>query len=421
MNWLKILLGFSAIVVAGCAAYFSVTGLGVLFSGASIAVMIMAGSLEFAKLVSATYLKQKWKVIKGLNKWYLTSAVVILMVITSAGIFGFLSNAFQQQNLRLDQVKREISVWEVKIKSNTDQITSLTSQLNNLQSNQGKLLDNGKISKSLLKSVDNRDNQVTSVQNKISVLQDSSLKYNERINDIKNKNIGLEKEIGGFRFVAEAFNFELNSVVKFFIILIVIVFDPLALALVIAFNQMLMEKKDKKPEDVPVIPAEAIVGEISKVNLTDDDIQNLESILLKKQPVENRTEIQKKWDKIHEKYMNDDEPVGALANSEINEVFPSISDEEINEMNQDEHENYNGHELSNFEEEYIPTKEEEEQNFSTISSEIDDNVQEEEFHPTFEEEELNRKNNTELPKPISYYYELGSKKNNEPEETEKKK
>ena len=95
MNWLKFLVGFSALIIAGCAAFFSVTGLGVLFSGASTAVMVMAGSLEFAKLVAATYLKQMWDDITGFNKWYLTIAVGILMVITSAGIFGYLSNAFQ--------------------------------------------------------------------------------------------------------------------------------------------------------------------------------------------------------------------------------------------------------------------------------------------------------------------------------------
>ena len=67
MNWLKYLVGLSAIVVAGCAAYFSVTGLGVLFAGATISVMVMAGSLEFAKLVAATYLKQQWDNIKGFN------------------------------------------------------------------------------------------------------------------------------------------------------------------------------------------------------------------------------------------------------------------------------------------------------------------------------------------------------------------
>ena len=88
MNWLKWLVGFSALIIAGCAAFFSVTGLGVLFSGASTAVMIMAGSLEFAKLVAATYLKQKWDDMRGFNKWYLVTAVGVIMLIKSAGIFG---------------------------------------------------------------------------------------------------------------------------------------------------------------------------------------------------------------------------------------------------------------------------------------------------------------------------------------------
>ena len=139
-NWLKILVALSAIAIAGSAAFFSVTGLGVLFSGAAVAVMIMAGSLEFAKLVTATYLKQEWDTIKGLNKWYLTTAVVILMAITSAGIFGYLSNAFQQQNLKLDQVSREISVWNNKIKTDSSQIALYTNQLNQLQTQFDSLL-----------------------------------------------------------------------------------------------------------------------------------------------------------------------------------------------------------------------------------------------------------------------------------------
>ena len=118
MNWLKILVGFSAILVAGCAAYFSVTGLGVLFAGASLSVMIMAGSLELAKLVAATYLKQMWDTIHGFNKWYLTISVGILMLITSAGIFGYLSNAFQQQNLELQKIERDIAVYQTQIDKN---------------------------------------------------------------------------------------------------------------------------------------------------------------------------------------------------------------------------------------------------------------------------------------------------------------
>ncbi len=115
MNWLKWLVGISAIIIAGCAAFFSVTGLGVLFSGAATSVMVMAGSLEFAKLVAATYLKQQWDEIKGFNKWYLTSAVALLMLITSAGIFGYLSNAFQVQSLQLQQVDREILFIQQKL------------------------------------------------------------------------------------------------------------------------------------------------------------------------------------------------------------------------------------------------------------------------------------------------------------------
>ncbi len=284
MNWLKILLGFSAILVAGCAAYFSVTGLGVLFSGASIAVMIMAGALEFAKLVAATYLKQSWDIIKGLNKWYLTIAVVVLMIITSAGIFGFLSNAFQQQNIKLQQVDREIAVWQTKITSNQSQVESLTLQLNNLQTNQGKIIDNATVNRTLLRSVDNRDKQVSKVQDKISALQDSMLVYNEKINTIKNDNINLEREVGGFRFVAEAFNLELNTVVKFFIFLIVFVFDPLAIALVIAFNQMIMgyRKKEENETPKPVEIDNDLLSEMVRVKLSDDELKKLENVLLNK-------------------------------------------------------------------------------------------------------------------------------------------
>ena len=155
-NWLKYLVALSAILIAGSAAYFSVTGLGVLFSGAAVAVMVMAGSLEFAKLVTATYLKQEWDEIKGFNKWYLTISVGILMMITSAGIFGYLSNAFQQQNLALQQVDREIAVHQTKITSNDEQINQLTSQITNLQQNSGKILDGGKVNNRLIRSIDNR-------------------------------------------------------------------------------------------------------------------------------------------------------------------------------------------------------------------------------------------------------------------------
>jgi len=246
MNWLKWLVGISALIIAGCAAFFSVTGLGVLFSGAATSVMVMAGSLEFAKLVAATYLKQEWENIKGFNKWYLTSAVGLLMIITSAGIFGYLSNAFQQQNLKLQQVDREIAVYTTKIGTNDAQITQLNTQLGQLSSTQNTILDKGKVNNRLLRSIDNKDRQVATINKKISSLQDDNAKNNDEINKIKIANLDLEKEVGGFRFVAESFGVELKKVVKFFIFLIVIVFDPLAVALIIAFNGLIETKKQRQ-------------------------------------------------------------------------------------------------------------------------------------------------------------------------------
>jgi hypothetical protein len=254
MNWLKALVGLSAVLVAGCAAYFSVTGLGVLFAGASVSVMVMAGALELAKLVSATYLKQEWDTLKGFNKWYLTISVATLMLITSAGIFGYLSNAFQQQNLELQKVERDIAVYQTQITKNDTEIARYTNQLNNQQnirnsqeSNLSKQIDKDKSTSRVTQMIKTADKEIASVSKRIDELTIQNNVALDSINSIKNNNIELEREVGGFRFVAEAFNVPLNDVVKFFILIIVLVFDPLAVALIIAFNGLIM--KPKKDDD----------------------------------------------------------------------------------------------------------------------------------------------------------------------------
>lgn len=246
MNWLKFLVGISALIIAGCAAYFSVTGLGILFAGATLSVMVMASALELAKLVAATYLKQMWNEISGFNKWYLTISVGVLMLITSAGIFGYLSNAFQTQSLQLQQVDREVEVHQTKIDQNTTQITQLSTQITEFNTNQGKILDGGTVNSRLIRSIDARDKEISKINDKISNLQTQTAEETEKINQIKISNLYLEKEVGGFRFVAEAFGVELKNVVKFFIFLIVIVFDPLAVALIIAFNGLVSDKKKEQ-------------------------------------------------------------------------------------------------------------------------------------------------------------------------------
>ncbi len=259
----------AAIAVAGTGAYFSVTGLGVLFSGASTAVIVMASALEFAKLVTASYLEQKWKETTLFLKVYLTSAVFILMLITSAGIFGYLSNAFQQQNIKLQQVDREVAVWDVKIKSNESQIKTYSEQLTLMQSNQGKIIDGGKVNNRLLRSIDNRDKQTQKISDKISKLQEENAGYNEEINKIRTTNVDIEKEVGGFRFIAEAFQTDLNIVVKWFMFLIVFVFDPLAIALVIALNKLI--KPIRKEEDI-VEKKYEVYGDSGKKSITSEEI-----------------------------------------------------------------------------------------------------------------------------------------------------
>ena len=362
-NWLKYLVALSAILIAGSAAYFSVTGLGVLFSGAAIAVMVMASSLEFAKLVTATYLKQRWDEIKGFNKWYLSFAVTILMLITSAGIFGYLSNAFQQQNLALQQVDREIAIHTAKIEQNNNQITQLSTQITESNTNQGKILDNGKVNSRLLRSIDNRDKQIAKLNDKISKLQEDNAKENEEINKIKTDNLDLEKEVGGFRFVAEAFGVELNSVVKFFIILIVIVFDPLAIALVIAFNQLIMIKKqedeiESKPEDL-----KDFVDETARLHLSENDLKILEETLLNPPPpndeLKRASEKYKEKMEMEERLIKMDKEL-SLHEDEYDENFSTIE----------------------------PTAEEESENFSTIIPNTENTFQDNQITPALSDEEV---------------------------------
>jgi len=296
MNWLKYLVGLSAIVVAGCAAFFSVTGLGVLFSGASTAVMVMAGALEFAKLVAATYLKQQWDTIKGFNKWYLATSVATLMLITSAGIFGYLSNAFQQQNLELQKVERDIAVYQTQITKNDSEISRYTTQLNNQQnirnsqeSNLSKQIDKDKSTLRVTQMIKNADKEIASVSKRIDELTTQNNIALDSINSIKNNNIELEREVGGFRFVADAFGVPLNDVVKFFILIIVLVFDPLAVALIIAFNGLIM--KPKKDDD-DLSDWDATLGD-GLDELMDENYKDYEVYGDKKRQKDTLTEMMK--------------------------------------------------------------------------------------------------------------------------------
>jgi len=175
------------------------------------------------------------------------------MLITSAGIFGYLSNAFQQQNLSLQKVERDIAVYQTQIDKNEKEIDRYTTQLTNQQNirnsqeaNLSKQIDKDKSTSRVSQMIRNADKEISSISKRIDELTRQNNVSLDSINSIKNNNINLEREVGGFRFVAEAFSVPLNDVVKFFILIIVLVFDPLAVALIIAFNGLLMKPKRRE-------------------------------------------------------------------------------------------------------------------------------------------------------------------------------
>lgn len=247
-------------MVAGCAAYFSVTGLGLLFYGASTAVIIMASTLEFAKLVVAAYLKQSWVIVERTLKVYLTIALVSLMVITSAGIYGFLSDAFQKQSLRLEAVERQIGLIKNKIKINDGEIsryeqkiTNLTNLRNSQESNLSKLIDKEKSTYRISTMIKSADLEIKESSKKLDSLNNTNILLYNQIEEVKTKNTDLEEQVGGFRFVAEVLGVDIKQAVKWFILLIVLVFDPLAIALVLAFNSRKTELVEMETEKTSIL------------------------------------------------------------------------------------------------------------------------------------------------------------------------
>jgi hypothetical protein len=145
--------------------------------------------------------------------------------------------------LKLIEIDREIALFDTKIKQNDSEIERYNIQLSNQQTirnsqeqNISKLVERSESTNRLTQMVKNSDKEIIAISEKINLLSEENNKNLQKINEIKNTNIETEREVGGFRFVADVFGIDLNDVVKYFIILIVIVFDPLAVALIIAFN-----------------------------------------------------------------------------------------------------------------------------------------------------------------------------------------
>jgi hypothetical protein len=295
----KYILGFSAFALASCAAFFSVKGIALLFAASFWSVAIMAGTMELAKLVSASYLYRYWNQTNKILKRYMLSATILLMAITSLGIFGFLSDAFQrnfsqyslniskisslksQQNLILSQIdfnKNKLKDLVELQKTYQNSLDSAVKQdVTTTRTTSGGLFSSGKTEKvtdsklveSRNKIVEGSQQNINSLFGQISLANQNLQDLEKQASQISQEIITLESdntkgEIGTFKFVADAFGVSIETAVRIFIILIVIVFDPLAVCLVIAYNSLLKDRKVFEPKE-PIIVEKIIEKPVEKI------------------------------------------------------------------------------------------------------------------------------------------------------------
>ena len=227
------IVGIAALFVAGSAAFFSVFGLSKLFAGAIIPVIIMAGSLEIGKLVSASFLYRYWTKITGWLKVYMTTGVVILVFITSAGIFGFLSNAYQGATIEFEKQTTTLLYKEDRLEQLEEDKIYLKDEL---EQSIASLPDNYPTAKRKLREEYNP---------KVLVLNDEILNIKQDISDLKVALVETGVDVGPAIYLARAFDTNVDTVVKFFILILIFVFDPMAVSLVLAYNKVLEEDRKK--------------------------------------------------------------------------------------------------------------------------------------------------------------------------------
>jgi hypothetical protein len=280
------LLFFTAFVLSGIAAYYSVIGLVAIFSAAVIPVAIMGGSLEAAKLVVASWLYRYWKSIPFLMKAYFTSALVILMIITSMGIFGFLSKAHSDQSLVSGDVVAKIAIYDEKIKTAKENIDANRKALKQMDEAVDQVMARSTSETGADKAVALRRTQQKErgrLLAEIETYQKTVTSLNEARAPIAAEVRKVEAEVGPLKYIAAMIYGDnpdenmLERSVRWLIILLIAVFDPLAVLMLIAANLTQIKQKEWREEkdSYTLDPYVADVGEKptaeEKANYEPDD------------------------------------------------------------------------------------------------------------------------------------------------------
>ena len=265
-KYLPWFLLFCALGLSTTAAYYSVIGLSVVFTGVAIPVIVMGSFLEVSKIAIATYLHNAWKKTYTLLKVYLTLALVILSIITSIGIYGLLSTGFQENIAKLEIGTKQIQNIEVK-KQRFEEIKLELSKEKTILDKDISQLRNALSTNTTTQTVDAKTGQLVTKANnanrksfetqlagaqvnrdklstKIDALNDSITRLDVQILDMESK-ASEGNELGAVQYVSEITGADIKTVANWFIFMLIFVFDPLAITLVIATNQAFEQRKPK--------------------------------------------------------------------------------------------------------------------------------------------------------------------------------
>ena len=263
------IIALSALSVSISAAFYSVSGLSKLFAGAAVAVIIMTTSLEVAKLVIASLLYQYRKTLPKLLKYYLTIAAVVLVLITSMGIYGFLSSAYQETATKAGNVDAQIALVEVKRDNIQGQLSIYNEEktsINNAVADLRSGLSNNVISytdtsgnvvtttssstrRALEKQLDQAMGRQTELNSKLDGLNEQLFNYETEIVEIST-NSELAGELGPLKYLSGLTGIPMDKIINWLLLTIVFVFDPLAIALVIAANFAFEQIRSKTRENI---------------------------------------------------------------------------------------------------------------------------------------------------------------------------
>jgi hypothetical protein len=287
------IIAITALSVSLSAAFYSVSGLSKLFAGAAFEVIVMAGSLEVAKLVIASLLYQYWDSLNKLLRAYLIIAATVLVIITSMGIYGFLSAAYQETYSKLSVVENQKEFIQQKVDFYQNDVTRYDKEIERISSNIS-TLSNAKstsiqvrdtsvaggvrrtISTTELRMAQNRINieekNRKSTQEKRIIVSDSLQKYQLEILKLNN-NTEVTGELGPLQYLSGLTGTPMDKIINWLLLVIIFVFDPLAISLVVAANFAFDQAKREEEEDTEDTPRDQIFEGLADDEGWDDELE----------------------------------------------------------------------------------------------------------------------------------------------------